>query len=838
MPYIYYDIQNSDSFCIKWGSIYCNLYNNLKYTISVNSKIPYNEIIGLYDINGFKYNETDFNKGNKVIAKISSSYSYFYGISSLENSYSSLKSQYNTLQSSNSQLSNDLSSVRSNYYNLQSQYNSLQNLNDSNKRQITQLQSQNTANESKINNLIANNDNLNKELQKEKEIREQKEKNFQNLKSAFEKSQQLIENENVKESKKYIEKFISNVFLKEFEVDKEKKSEFKQSLTSHMKEFTTEFMIYSTKFINDFKANSQCIIKKFNIKENNPIEHINFIVIGKAGVGKSSFINESLLLSENKRAKEGDGVSVTQESILYSSEKLKMVRMWDTQGLDYQVTQEKILDEVKRIVEDGLKKGPDHYINIILYCTSGNRFQEDDGKLIYKIMSLYPSDNLPVIITQLQAYFKSQSKKMEETIRKVLDNYLDHKIVQKIEIRSIVSRDFIDEDTKTIYKANGIPELLRLSFDIMGRAISSATCKKLSQDIECLCKDYVDKKILYIHNIFKYEMEIIESSKNLFVQDLEDEEDFFANKKKKIQKKELSELNMYRKMEKPTYFVDNFLKIMRNKFIDIYNNLNNENIPIEEMEIDNQNNISENKDQNNSEQNDDLKENAQKENKIIENNQQKNNEETKNEENEEKKKENNEEEKKENNEEMKKQEETDKNEIKEDKPLVLFFIEDRLKNLEKKINDASNKTFEKIFKKRYQSYLVDLQREQSIKNKEFNDNSQIIDVNEVEKNFREKLFTYYKNEFFKIFFCIILKLFMNNLKDILISNYQKELKENEFVQKIINQKAENSLKSITEKLKQNLILELDSFMKEKQEINKKINAKKNEFDDLDVDFSI
>ena len=668
---------------------------------------------------------------------------------------------------------------------------------------------------------------MNKELQKEKEIREQKEKNFQNLKSAFEKSQQQIENKNVEESKKYFEKFISNVFLKEFEVDKEKKSEFKQSLTSHMKAFTEEFMLYSTKFINDFKANSEIIISKFDIKENNPIEHINFIVIGKAGVGKSAFINESLLLSENKKAKEGDGVSVTKESILYSSEKLKMVRMWDTQGLDYKITQELILNEVKRIVEDGLKKGPDHYINIILYCTSGNRFQDEDGQLIYEIMKLYPSDNLPVIITQLQAYFKSQSKKMEETIRKVLDNYLDHKIVQKIEIRSIVSRDFIDEDTKTLYKANGIPELLRLSFDIMGRAISSATCKKLSQDIESLCKDYVDKKILYIHNIFKYEMEILEVLKNLFVQDLDDdEEDYFTNTKKRSPKKELSELNMYRKIENPNYFIDNFFKIMRNKFIDIFNNLNNENIPIEEIKIDNQNNTPENKEQNDSNQNKELQENAAQDNNQNNNNQQEN-----------KEKENKEEENKEqiqkNNEEEAKQEEEDENEIKEDKPLVLFFIEDRLKNLEKKINEASNKTFEKIFKKRYQSYLVDLQREQSIKNKEFNDNSQIIDVNEVENNFREKLFGFYKNEFFKTFFCIILKLFMNNLKDILISNYQKELKENEVVQKIINQKAENSLKNITEKLKQNLILELDNFIKEKHEINNKLKMKKNEFDNFD-----
>ena len=40
---------------------------------------------------------------------------------------------------------------------------------------------------------------------------------------------------------------------------------------------------------------------------------------------------------------------------------------------------------------------------------------------------------------------------------------------------------------------------------------------------------------------------------------------------------------------------------------------------------------------------------------------------------------------------------------------------------------------------------------------------------------------------------------MNNLKNILKTIYQKELKENESISKIINQKAEDSLKTITEK---------------------------------------
>ena len=316
-------------------------------------------------------------------------------------------------------------------------------------------------------------------------------------------------------------------------------------------------------------------------------------------------------MSENQKAREGKGKSVTDKSKLYVSEKLKMIRMWDTQGLDYKITQEFILNEVKRLVEDGLKQGPDHYINIILYCTSDDRFQDEDGQLIYEIMKLYPSDNLPVIITQLKAYFKDQSKEMEGIIRQILENYLEHKVVEKIEIRSIISRDF--KDKNFFCKAEGIPELLRLSFDIMGRAISSATCKKLSQDIEDLCKEFVDKKIEFIHNIFKYEMEILDVAKNYFVEDI-DEDDYFNNKKEK-QKKELSELNMYRKIENENYFVNNFVKIMNHKFIDIFNNLNNENIPINDIKKENENNSNENNAQNeNNQKENEGQENSQKEN--------------------------------------------------------------------------------------------------------------------------------------------------------------------------------------------------------------------------------
>ena len=77
---------------------------------------------------------------------------------------------------------------------------------------------------------------------------------------------------------------------------------------------------------------------------------------------------------------------------------------------------------------------------------------------------------------------------------------------------------------------------------------------------------------------------------------------------------------------------------------------------------------------------------------------------------------------------------------------------------------------------------------------------------------------------------------MNNLNDILQKIVQKELKDNDEVKKIITQKAEISLKNITENLKMKLNSELDVFMKAKEEEEKKKNKKPKEFDNKDVDF--
>ena len=668
------------------------------------------------------------------------------------------------------------------------------------------------------------------------------------MQAAFEESKKVIKEKNVKESKKFFEEYIANTFLKEFEIEKEKKSAFQTSLTSLIKNFSKEYMALCNKFITFFKSKVDKIIKEFDIKDNNPIEHINFIVIGKAGIGKSTFINESLLLPENKRAKEGKGLSVTHESNLYVSDKLTMVRMWDTQGLDYKFSLENILNEIKRLVKVSSDKGPDHYINIILYCTNGDRFQNEDGELIKKIMDLYPLNNLPVIITQLRAYYEEEAKMMEEIIRKILENYLGHEIAQKIEIRSILSRDYQPKGSNDIYKAYGIPELLRLSFDLMGRSISSATCGAIKSIIEKQCENFLNKKNLYVQNLLKNEMEILEVAKSSFIFDIEEFEldDIFHDIK------ELSEFNIYKNLENTNYFVENFISNLTDKFMDIFNYLQNENFQIDQkgIEKENQNNIENNekedndeeekeKEDNDEEEKEKEEENEKEEEKEIEENEIEENEKEENE-----KEDNDEEEKKEqynnneqnininenNHQEINEENNGEQNEEKQDEPPIEHLIKVILKKIRNTLNIVSDKKFNNKFEERFTFYFKELTEEQKKKHQEFHDNTYLINDQEDKENFKEILKPLFKNEFFKIFFCIILRLFMINLDEYFKNIILTEITENKNVQKILYQKAEKSLKNITENLKQNLITELNNVMKYKQneQKEKKIEEEKKE----------
>ena len=230
--------------------------DDLKQTVSQILNIPiYN--ISFRNSSGDYYNYFDFSIKRDLYVYVDSIINRLTtDIRDARNNYSDLSSKYNSLNSENSSLRSELSSVRSNYSTLESNYNSLSSKNRDNAYKISTLSQQNEQNQRQINN-------LNQQIQKEKEEKEKKEKNHLKFKESFENSQKTIEEKNVEESKKFIKKCISNKFVKEFEIEKPKESEFKKSLNSFMEIFTNEFMQYCLKFLQSFKVNSQQIIEQY-----------------------------------------------------------------------------------------------------------------------------------------------------------------------------------------------------------------------------------------------------------------------------------------------------------------------------------------------------------------------------------------------------------------------------------------------------------------------------------------------------------------------------------------------------------------------------------------------
>ena len=588
---------------------------------------------------------------------------------------------------------------------------------------VDELNSENEKNKRIISKISKDNRILTEKNKEEEDRKRKHEKDKKNCKDDFEKEKHKIKNEKVEGWKKKINEILIKDYINKFERDEGKKKKSTISFLQSFKNFTDELIKQSENYNKSFEQHSKKIIEQFDPKKNNiSIEHINLIVIGPAGVGKSAFINQSLLLDKNKRALEGTGESVTSESHLYTSEKLTMVRIWDTQGLDFERNPEMILNEIKNLVNNGLQKGPDFYINIILYCTNmnRNRFQKEEGKLIKRIMELYPCDNLPVIISILQAYFPEDAKNMEISIRQVLSKYLEKHIVEKIEIKSVVARK--KESQGSVIKAFGIPELLKCSFDKMGQAIASATSKKFSEEIEGMCQKFVEDKLKFINKICHDEFELLDYLKSLVNFD-EDDEDYIQQKnKRKRNLKFLSISNIYRNSSNFD-FVKNFSEILNNKFKQIYINLNG--------------NLNSNF----------------------------------------------------------------------EKPYLFTYIEGTLKNIQNNLQKFSLKLFEDNFKTNFQDYSFDLQTKLSELNERYNTNNQIKYSLEKE-NFKKELFGYYQNQFYKIYLCIIIKLFKENMQKILEESFKRIIKENE---KSINQKAEAALKNVTERLKEKLLKELELY---------------------------
>ena len=104
-------------------------------------------------------------------------------------------------------------------------------------------------------------------------------------------------------------------------------------------------------------------IKEIISKNSSVVNHLNILLLGPSGVGKSTLINA---IYKEEICKTGKGMPVTQgEPKYYSSKKLEgnnlCIRLADSRGIY------KGQYEVNQVVES-TKKFINYYLNIVKYC--------------------------------------------------------------------------------------------------------------------------------------------------------------------------------------------------------------------------------------------------------------------------------------------------------------------------------------------------------------------------------------------------------------------------------------------------------------------------------------
>lgn len=268
---------------------------------------------------------------------------------------------------------------------------------------------------------------------------------------------------------------------------------------------TRQFQKLLQKIYEDEKFSTLMTIRvKENINQmqfNTHTSHFNILLIGHTGIGKSTLINSILQLDKNspQRAQTGMGRPVTLgEPRPYSSEKVKGIRLWDSQGIDKtNYGMKELVQSVTNLINNNANSGnPDNFIHCIWYCLSGNRFEEVERDSIIELIKIYHDENLPIVIVYTQAISENDSQAMEKAIDEICMEQN-----RKIKVISILAEDkkVGYGDNSLVVKKFGIDKLLKYSFEKIEGAVKSACFHSIRQQI----KTNYEKKIKKIHQKLK-----------------------------------------------------------------------------------------------------------------------------------------------------------------------------------------------------------------------------------------------------------------------------------------------------------------------------------------------
>ena len=354
-----------------------------------------------------------------------------------------------------------------------------------------------------------------------------REKELENLKNSLSKENSQKQEEYTKKLENKIEE-LNKLFKEKVETIKSNKfSEIEKEFEANKKNFCSEEISQFDKSeINSFIKNFLKIEKvaKFvldiliqlvslNKEIIKNIEHLNIVLVGPSGVGKTTLINAILDLD----IKTGFGSPQTRDSEFFNSEKIPFLRLADSRGVEKNTSSgiDSIFENIKNFIQSQINSNDyDKFIHIIWYCWTGTRFEQSEIELFKKISEQYSLNNIPVIIVYTNAIFPKEIESAKKYIKEELK--LENEFIDVLALEK-------ELDGKII-KDRNLDILIQKSVELAKSAIKSSIYEGLIKEIKNKINGNINLIMLELKNKINSEVKIYMEKKgeNISLRDFHD----------------------------------------------------------------------------------------------------------------------------------------------------------------------------------------------------------------------------------------------------------------------------------------------------------------------------
>lgn len=183
------------------------------------------------------------------------------------------------------------------------------------------------------------------------------------------------------------------------------------------------------------------------------LKHLNIVIVGKTGVGKSTLINS--VFRENL-AETGIGKPITDEVRAITKSDFPLT-IYDTPGFDLGAhKQDDLLKEITNLIQQGVSsRDINKMIHCMWYCinTSSSRVEQEEIDWIRDFAKENRITEIPIIVILTQAVPKKDARAMKEYIE-----------AQNLDIVKVVPLLAIDKDydEEFVYQAYGCDTLIEV----------------------------------------------------------------------------------------------------------------------------------------------------------------------------------------------------------------------------------------------------------------------------------------------------------------------------------------------------------------------------------------